>query len=260
MEGTLRDPAWRKIGRIAAWVNAVCYFAAAVLFLLVDLEITWSRAEFPSELSVIERLTRFFATEQDRWPQEIIYTLLFALGFLALIPIGLALRDVLGRNLATSQMVAASFLAGGVIGTINQLAFVGGKEEILDLSGRCIDCPERAQVLISLNSSLTMLDGVTRWVGLGFFLLAGFGILFSSFAAFDRPQFSQGWIRLGMTVGLLYFAGVVAAGLDLDVIFEIIVGIGGGVLAPIWAAWLAVQLGKSEELKPPDENPVPAEV
>ena len=260
MNGALRDPAWRKIGRVAAWVNAVCYLAAAVLYLLVDLGITWEQAEFSGDLSVLERLARFFVAEQDRWPQELVYSALFAIGFLALIPIGLALRDALGRNLAMSQMVGASFLAAGVIGTVNQLAFIGGKEEILDVSKRCVDCPERAEVLISLNSSLSMLDGVAKWVGIGFFLLAGSGILFASFAAFDQPLFSRGWIRLGMAVGLLYLAGVIAAGFDFDTAFEIIVGIGGAVLAPLWAAWLGVQLGKSDELRPPDEGAVPAEV
>ena len=260
MNGTLRDPLWYRIGKIAAWVNAACFLGAAVLYLLVDLEITWDRAEFSTEQPLLDRMVTFFATEQDRWPQQLVYTLLFAIGFLALIPIGLALRDLLGRNLATSQMVAASFLAAGVIGSVNQLAFIGGKEAILDAT-LCAECQESEPILISLNSSLTTLDGIFRWVGLGFFLLAGSGILFSSFAAFDQPAFSRGWIRLGMAVGLLYLAGVVAAAYDLDTTFQIIVGIGGGILAPVWAAWLGLQLGKAERFSPPEqEDPVPAEV
>ena len=260
MNGTLRDPTWYRIGRIAAWVNAACFLGAAVLYLLVDLELTWDRADYSTEQPLLERMVTFFATEQDRWPQQLLYSLLFAVGFIALIPMGLALRDLLGRNLATSQMIAASFLAAGVIGCVDQLAFIGGKEAILEAT-QCAECRESAPILISLNSSLTMLDGIFRWVGLGFFLLAASGILFASFAAFDQPAFSRGWIRIGMVVGLLYLAGIVAGAYDMDTAFQIIVGIGGGIFAPIWAAWLALQLSKADRFIPPaQEDPVPAEV
>ena len=264
MDRTLRDPAWYSVGKAAAWVNAVCYLVAAALFLLVDLEITWERADLSdAEQPLIEKLITFFATEQDRWPQEVVYTVLFAIGFLALIPIGLALRDLLGRELAISQMIAASFLAAAVIGCVDQLAFIGGKDAILEAS-RCVDCQEHVPILISLNSSLTTLDGIFRWVGGGFFLLAGSGVLFASFAALDQPAFSRGWIRLGMVVGLLYLAGiitsVIADAFDVDAPFQIIVGLGGGLLAPIWAGWLAIQLGRADRLTPPDAPPLPAEV
>lgn len=260
VNGTLRDPTWYRIGRYAAWINAGCFLGAAVLYLLVDLEVTWERAEFTTEQPLLERMVTFFATEEDRWAQQLVYSLLFAIGFLALIPIGLALRDLLGRNLAISQMIAASFLAAGVIGCVDQLAFIGGKDAILEAS-RCAECQESAPILISLNSSLTTLDGIFRWVGLGFFLLAGSGTLFASFAAFDQPAFARGWIRIGMAVGLLYLGGVVAGAYDLDTAFQIIVGVGGGILAPIWAAWLAIQLSKAERFSPPEqEDPVPAKV
>jgi hypothetical protein len=259
LDSALRDPAWYRIGKIAAWTNAVCFFAAAVLYLLVELQVTWTSADFTTEDPIIERMTAFFAAERDRWPQELIYTLLFAIGFVALIPVGLALRDRLGRQLATSQMVAASLLAAGILGAVDQLAFIGGKEAILEAS-RCFECQESAPILISLNSSLTTLDGIVRWVGLGFFLLAGSGILFASFAAFDQPGFSRVWIQIGMIVGMLYLAGIVVGALDLTALFRIIVGLGGGILAPIWAVWLAFQLNKQTPITPPDEGAVPAEV
>ena len=260
MNAELKDPAWYRIGKYAAWVNAACFFAATVLYLLVDFEITWERADLPEDRSLLEQLGIFFDTEQDRWPQEFIYSLMFAVGFLTLIPIGLALRDLLGRNLATSQMIAGSFLAAGIIGCVDQLALIGGKDAILDATN-CPACGENEAILISLNYSLTTLEGITRWVGIGFFLLAGSGILFASFAAFDQPAFSRNWIRIGMIVGLLYLGGVIAAAYDLDTPFRIIVGIGGGILSPIWAAWLALQLGKADRFSPPDEaDAVPAEV
>ncbi|MDQ4144614.1 MAG: hypothetical protein M3198_12895 [Actinomycetota bacterium] len=207
---------------------------------------------------MLGRLTTFFASEQARWPQELTYTLLFAVGFLTLIPIGLVLRDHLGRELATSQMVAASLLAAGVIGVVDQLAFIGGKDAILEAS-RCVDC-QQTPVLASLNSSLTTLDGITRWVSLGFFLLAGSGILFASWAAFDQPAFSRGWIRLGMVLGLVYLGGVAAVNLDIEPLFQVVIGVGAGVLAPIWSAWLAIQLKRIGPIAPPDTGPVPAEV
>ena len=260
MNAELKDPAWYRIGKYAAWVNAISFFAATVLYLLVDFEITWQSVDLPEDRSLLEQLGLLFASEEDRWAQELIYSLLFAIGFLALIPIGLALRDLLGRNLAISQMVAATFLAAGIIGSIDQLALIGGKDAILDATN-CAACDENEAILISLHYSLTSLEGIVRWVGIGFFLLAGSGILFASFAAFEQPAFSRNWIRIGMAVGLLYLGGVVAGAYDLDTPFRVIVGVGGGVLAPIWAAWLAVQLGKADRFTPPDEqDPVPARV
>lgn len=258
MDTTLRDPAWYPIGRAAAWINAVCYFLGASLYLLVDLEVTWSRADFGTDNSLLGRLSTFFANEQDRWPQELTYTLLFTVAFLSLIPIGLVLRDHLGRHLATSQMVSASLLAAGVIGAVDQLALIGGKDAILEAS-RCNAC-QVTPVLASLNSSLTTLEGITRWVSLGFFLLAGSGILFASWAAYDQPLFSRRWIQLGMVLGLVYLGGVVAVNLEMEPLFQIVVGIGAGILAPLWSAWLAIQLKKAGPLVPPDADSVPAGV
>lgn len=275
MSSVLRDPSWKKIGKWAAWINALCYIAGATLFLLVDLQITSSAASYSQDQPVLERLLAFFAAERDAWPQVLAYTLLFAAGFLALIPIGFTLREYLGRELATSQMVAASFLAAGIIGAVGQLAFAGGTNAILEASNECRDplingagvsgpsgfqCEGLENLLVSLDSAAVMLDGITEWVGLGFFLLVGSGILFASFAAFDQPEFSRIWIQLGMVVGLLYLVGIVAAVLDLDAVFQVVVGLGGGILAPAWAIWLALQLKKFDPLPPGDPGPVPAEV
>jgi hypothetical protein len=259
VDATLRDPSWTRIGKIAGWTNGLCYIAAAVIFLLVELEITWTPADTAGDESLITKFVAFFAAERDKWPQELTYSILFAVGFLALVPIGLALRDFLGRQLATSQMVAASFLAAGAIGAVAQLAFIGGKEAILDAS-QCPGCEDHASTLVSLNSSLTSLDGIVEWVGLGFFLLAGTGILFASVAAFEQPAFARNWIRLGLIVGALYLAGIIASVADLETLFEGIVGIRGGILAPAWAIWFALQLKKSDVLPPPEETPIPAKV
>ena len=203
-------------------------------------------------------LSTFFANEQDRWPQELSYTMLFTVGFLSLIPIGLVLRDHLGRDLATSQMVAASLLAAGVIGAVAQLALVGGKDAILEAS-RCAEC-QQTPVLASLNGSLTTLEGITRWVSLGYFLLAGSGILFASWAAFDQPSFSRGWIRLGILVGIVHLAGVIAVNLEVEALFQTVIGLGAGILVPVWAVWLALQLRRFSSLTPPDGDSIPAEV
>ena len=130
---------------------------------------------------------------------------------------------------------------------------------ILEAS-QCLECETNEAILISLNSSLSTLDGIAEWVGLGFFLLAGSGILFASFAAFDQPAFSRKWIQLGMVVGLLYLLGIVADLADMDAVFQVVVGLGGGILAPAWAIWLALQLKKVDPLPPLDEGPVPAEI
>jgi hypothetical protein len=259
VSSALKDPSWQKVGKWAAWVNAVCYIGGAALFLLVDLEVTWTAASYVENQPVLDRLTEFFAAERDAWPQVLTYTVLFAVGFLALIPIGFTLREYLGRELATSQMVAASFLAAGVIGAVGQLAFAGGRSTILEASQECLDCEGLEGLLVSLNSSLVMLDGIAEWVGLGFFLLVGSGILFASFAAFDQPAFSRTWIQLGMVVGLLYIIGIVADLIDADAVFQVVVGLGGGILAPAWAIWLALQLKEFDPL-PPDPDKVPAEV
>ncbi len=203
-------------------------------------------------------LSTFFASQQERWPQELAYTLLFTIGFLSLIPIGLVLRDHLGRDLATSQMVAASLLAAGVIGAVGQLALVGGKDAILDAS-RCAEC-QQTPFLAALNGSLTTLEGITRWVTLGYFLLAGSGILFASWAAFDQPAFSRGWIRLGIFVGIVHLAGVLAVNLEMEELFQTVIGLGAGILVPLWAGWLALQLRRFGSLMPPDADSIPAEV
>jgi hypothetical protein len=86
----------------------------------------------------------------------------------------------------------------------------------------------------------------------GFLFFAGTGIFLAGRLSLQRRVFPAGLARLGLLVGLVYSLGtavnVLSALADpataetLTRVWQLIVLIGGAVLAPIWAVWLARSL------------------
>jgi hypothetical protein len=89
----------------------------------------------------------------------------------------------------------------------------------------------------------------------GFLFFTGTGIFMAGRLSLQRRVFPAGLARVGLLVGLVYWLGTAvnilaaladpATALTLTRVWQLIVLVGGAVLAPIWAIWLARSLAPS---------------
>jgi hypothetical protein len=235
---------WIRAGRWLAWVLAVSFLVAAVIFILLEFDVTARPVERPpGPPDLVSELQAFFANEQTRWPQQVAASLLFALGFAALAGIGVLLRDVLGRQDGRTSIVSGSLGMAGVVGVTSQLAWLGAREVAID--GRWCDCKYFIEQIVSQGRTLAMIDGLQEWLLFGVFALAAAGIFLAGRLALERGFPSSGWARYSFIIAALFLVALVGSFFDLELLFAAITGIGGGILLPLWALWLARQLDRA---------------
>lgn len=240
---------WVRAGRWLAWVLAISFFGAAVIFILLEFDVTARPVERPpGPPDFVAELQAFFANEQTRWPQQVASSLLFALGFAALAGIGLLLRDVLGRQDGRTSIVSASLGMAGVVGLTSQLGWLGAREVAID--GRWCDCKYFIEQIVSQGRTLAIIDGLQEWLLFGVFALAAAGTFMAGRLALERGFPNSGWARYSFVIAALFLVALVSFLFDLDDLVAPITGIGAGILLPLWALWLVRQLERTPERVP----------
>ncbi|MEA2460276.1 MAG: hypothetical protein QOH90_453, partial [Actinomycetota bacterium] len=229
-------------GRTAAYVSAGCYVLASLIFILITKELLGPEDKGAAAgSSALQNLGAFFRFVHDRWPYDLIISVLFSVGILALIPLGISLRELAGRRTLRNDLMAATLTAGAVLGAASQMLILAGRDLVAH-EGVCA-CKNALLEMASLNASRIGIEEYGgKWLGLAFFVLVGIGVYLASLDAGRWLSFDSRWVQLGMVVAGLYLVGVVASLFGMQGLFELVVGIGGGILAPAWAFWLGKQL------------------
>jgi hypothetical protein len=168
------------------------------------------------------------------------------LGMLALIPVGLALRELLGRG-AGPELMATCFLAGGLLGASSRLLLIPIRLSLASLAGTRGLQP---QVLSSFLLTYTMVENATNWLLYGWFLLTGLGLYHASRSAMRQGALPRawGWLGLVSAVGCWLVVLLTLATLFTNVpaVFlagRLIMAAIGVVLIPVWLTWLGRELG-----------------
>jgi hypothetical protein len=235
----------RGLTRAICWLLAASFFVATVLIFLLEYDITASPPADPPGNDFVAGSVAFFQNEQDRWPQELTANLLFGLGFLLLVPVGLILRRAFGREDLRSTIGSSAFAVAGVIGLAAQLIYVGAKEVAID--PRYCQCEYAPEQIISQNRALAMAEGSQRWLLIGFLLALAVGFYLMGRLALDRGVLGRGWGYLSLAGAAVSLVGFVAALLQADPVFELFLAAGGGVVLPIWAVVLGRRLGATPD-------------
>jgi hypothetical protein len=246
------DRGWGIVARRAARINAVCYVLGSLLFVLVSFGVTLPAppaigTAYPNHTAA--EWTAAFAMRRAAWPQEVLYQLLFVAGFLALVPLGLAVRELSGRGGVHPELAAAAFAVGALLGTSAQLVGLGVAGAVVGIS-RFLG-PETPPATFL---ALSMVDGVAgeaaSWLLRGFFLVTGFAVYQASRLGGQDPRLPLGWARLGLLVALLYWLGLAAQLLaalgdvrQAELAYRLLVLVGGTVVAPFWVWRLGDAVG-----------------
>jgi hypothetical protein len=237
----MQSSSWASIGRASAWLHAIGYVVASIIFVLIAFNITTPAAPSAPKMTGDYALA-LIANDQKAWTQVLVSNLIFVVAFFALIPVSRALREALGDD-PPAQLAGVAIEIGAILGMVSTLSATSTQSALLRVSD-----PDTAIAAVTASS----VAGNTLWLLVGFLFFAGTGIFLASRLSLQRQVFSAGLARLGLLVGLVYWLGtavnVLAALSDpataetLARVWQLIVLVGGAVLAPIWAIWLARSL------------------
>jgi len=243
----------RTSGARWAWLLAATFLLGTIWLVLVTQNITVHGADIADGASLPDAIFENFRAAGDAFPQELAYTLLFSLGFLAVAMLGPTLRAILDRSGPTGTRVAVLFLVAGTIGILSEVIYLGGKE--VAAAPYYCDCDFRDPQLISRGAILDALSGIQSWMIDAFSFVFAIGLLAA--ASLARAQgWGAGFVRASQGLAVLGLASaawdrivvrlLVNADVHLDYsgIGLLILAVIGGVATPIWAFLLARALSR----------------
>ena len=249
----------RTSGARWAWILAASFLLGTIWLVLVTQNITVQGPDIADDASLPDAIFEDFRAARDAFPQEMAYTLLFALGFLAVGMLGPILREVLGRGDPRVTRLTVFFLVAGTIGILSQVVYLGGKE-VATAPYYC-DCDYLAPQLISRGAVLDALSGIQSWMTDAFTFLFAIGLLAAASLASARG-WGAAFVRASVVLAVLGLASaawdriavplLVNADVHIDYygIGLLILAVVAGVAVPIWAVILARTLSRSEGASP----------
>jgi len=240
---SLVDPGW--VGTARAWgIFAGIAFVVATAAFLVDSTgllgdsptFIQTSAGAVADEAAFEVAT--FAHQQHVLWDYLLRDGLYFFAFLALIPLGLGLREVAGRRLASAQLAAAFLAVAAVFGTMNAFqTFVmvdywknTGWEQV------------PATTMVAIGRDLGLMDELTRWAGIASY--ASLAIALYYVARSCRMSLAlPGWLGLVAYAGSAILAAMTAVAVvpDSDGLLNLLSLVIGILIAPI----ITIGLGRS---------------
>jgi hypothetical protein len=227
---------WRRLGRLAAWVLAAGFFLATVVFALVAFGVTVPEVQDPGTRDLVDNVLADFRVQQEAWPQELASRLLFAAGFLALAGVGWAVRRLFGREDPRSAAVAGAFGVAGILGVAATLATTGFRQIAID--PHYCQCRYAPEQVLARWQAVMMAETAEEWVFYGAFLLGAIGFFLVGRLAL-AGGYPRGWGVLAYVGAGLFILALVASLFDQDLVADLTIAAGGGIVMPVWALWFA---------------------
>ena len=233
---------WYSIGRALGLLFAAGWFAGIWIFTLVSFAII-----SPRPPDAADRVAHY-AYERAVYPQLYAAVICIVIAMLCLIGLGLVLRHSLGPDGARQQLMAAAFGAAGLFGALWLFLTLGLLQAVVNVSQGA-----SSETLRTLTDASALIESPANWLQRAFLLLAGLGTYWSSRLALEKGSLPRGWAFLGFVLMALYVLGLLSllardAGIPVpDAIGGLLILLSGGIVAPVWGAWLAVRLWRPLE-------------
>ncbi len=234
---TSHQPGTRSLATVLGWLAAIALFAAGLITALLQFDVTASPPRRTAPNDLLEGTLAFFQNESDRWPQELAALLLFTVGFVALIGLVALLRSSAGRDDPWMLLGTLAVGVGAGIGAVGELLYLGAKQVGID--PHYCDCARAAEQIISRGETLDMLDNAQRWLLVGTLVLAGAGLLLIWRGAGNRGLLSPAWRGLTLALALVMAVAAIATAAEVDTLSDVLTGLAGSILTPIWAVTTA---------------------
>ena len=227
------DISWARTGRAYAWLGAEGFLVGAVILVLLNLGVGAPPAAGASQ------------SLNGTW-LLVIGSAFLLLGMLAVIPVGLTLRELLGRG-AGPELMATCFVAGSLLGVSSRLLLIPIRLSVANLAATKGLQP---QLLNSVLLTSSIVENATNWLLYGWFLLTGLALYHASRSAMRQAALPRawGWLGLASAIGcwlvvLLTLATVVADVPAVSLAGRLSMAVVGVMLVPAWLTWLGRELG-----------------
>jgi hypothetical protein len=222
-----------RLGRFFGWTFAVSLFVAAAWYALIAKRVTVADPPVFAEGEPFDRMLRRFVDWQiTTFAQERLDIAIAIVAFLALIGLGFAVREYLGRDRALAAGASVAVALGSslwIVGNVFEL----GSHRALELFART------GNDLGPFDTIQFTVAEVDDWFELTGFALIGVGILAFAAVAVDGDVALRSWAFYSVLVGALFIplsAAYVANNGDL---VDLLLFAGGIVIAPAWGIWTA---------------------
>src|SRR5438309_1592315 len=231
---------WYSIGRLLAVVYAAGWFAGTWIFTLVSFAVI-----SPQPPDAADRVAHY-AYERAVYPQLYVAVVCIVIAMLCLIGLGLVLRHSFASDGPRQQLMAAAFAAAGMFGSLWLFLTLGLLQAVVYVSQGA-----SSQTLQTLTDASALIESPANWLQRAFLLLAGLGTYWSSRLALEQGSFPRRWAGLGFVLAGLYWLGLLSllardGALPVpDAVGGLLILLSGGIVAPIWAAWLAMRLPRT---------------
>jgi hypothetical protein len=239
------DQRWLSFGRDYAWINAAAFLVGTVLFLAVTLGLFGGTAPSYEGQHTLAADSRYvlslFNYTRGVYLPNLVSELAFVVGFLALIPLGMALWHHLGADGSRQQLMATGYAVGGVFGAAAQAIGVA-VIRTESASGWEKVTPEG---LVTANGTISILNELATWLDVVAFLLIGLASYRFARLVMEERLMARSLAWLAMAESALLLLGIVVSITGPFALFQAFVGLGGGVIGPIWAAWVGVELRRA---------------
>ena len=221
------------LGKFFGWTFAVALFVAAGWYALIAKRVTVADPPVFAEGEPFDRMLRRFVDWQvTTFAQERLDIAIAIVAFVALIGLGFALREYLGRDRALPAGASVAVALGSslwIVGNVIEL----GSHRALELFART------GNDLGPFDAIQFTVAEIDDWFELTGFALIGVGILAIAAAALKGGVAPRSWAYYSVLVGALFIplsAAYVANNGDL---VDLLLFVGGIVIAPVWGIWTA---------------------
>jgi hypothetical protein len=223
-------------------------FLIGALLRLVDMQNLWATPPSQPAANMVEGRLAAQDYRMAIWPIYMLTNLAFAIGFVALVGLGIALASRLQSGDTRRIGILTSFAVGGVLGAVGQLMIIGAAQ--VTVQQAYCDCGFKDTEIVSQIWGQMLIEGSSQWLVNAAAVLAAIGIVAVDLAF--RRRMPAGWdIASWLTVIGLIATVVVGffslGGDDLGLYLLLFVT---GILVPIWAIWLGLSWRDEDRSEP----------
>jgi hypothetical protein len=232
--------------RPSAYLTAVV-FVLATLFQLADqLNLVHQPRSIAESANLVDRVTAEIPYREAEWPIFAAAGLLFALAFMILIGLALALAARITRSDDRRLVLLWTLVAAGTLGAVGQLILVGAVRASVDVP--YCDCGFKDQEIVSQVWAEMVVQGGTALLIDAASLLAACGVVVAALVLGGRGM-ARGWLALSYLLALLLVVTVVVGSAGIaDDLNGWLTALATGVLVPVWAIWLGRDAPDGDEM------------
>ena len=181
-----------------------------------------------------------FAHQHDIVWDIVARDLIFPIGFLALIVLGLAVRHLVGSQRPEGHLMVIFLVVGGVISAIADLIFLGDVE-YWRTTGWTAHPPE---VMVAIGRASQAIDFLTRWTEAAGFAIVAAGVLYLAHLCRNRPELPAAVGALAYVEAVLLVGIAIAGAARWDTPYDVLSLLTGVLVGPILGIWLGLHFGR----------------